>query len=167
MADNSLIAIGKIVAPHGVRGDVRVIPLTDFPQRFDGLKRVLLDDGTALNVEHTRWNKQFVLIKFKGKDDRNNVEALRGKLLKVTRDELYPLPAGHFYIFDIIGLKVYDEEGVFLGTVNDVMSTGSNDVYITEQDGQQPLLIPALKEVVKTIDIPGGKMVVKLQEEWE
>jgi len=92
---------------------------------------------------------------------------LKGKLLMVTRAEVAPLPAGSYYVFDIIGLEVYDEAGTLLGKVNDVLVTGSNDVYIVEKADDKPLLIPAIKDVVKLIDIDGRRIVVKLQEEWE
>ena len=167
MSDKTLIAIGKIVAPHGVRGDVRVIPLTDFPDRFQALKKVLLQGGKELAVEAVRYHKQFVILKFRGLDSRDAVEPMKGKLLEVTRDNLVPLPEGHFYVFDIVGLKVYDEAENYIGTVTDILHTGSNDVYVAEKEGEQPVLIPALKDVVKTIDVVGGKMTVKLQEEWD
>lgn len=167
MTEQPLIAIGKIVAPHGVRGDVRVAPLTDFPERFEKLASVLLEDGRRLEIAHTRYHKQSVILKFRGLDDRNAVEALRGKLLKVTREEAVKLPAGHYFIFDIIGLRVYDENGGCIGVVGDVIATGSNDVYVVDREGAQPVLVPAIKDVVRLIDVPGGRMVVKLQEEWE
>lgn len=167
MNDADLIAIGKAVAPHGVRGDVRVVPLTDYPERFETTKSVRLEDGRVLAVESAKFHKQFVLLKFRGLDDRNAIEFLRGKLLLVSRDELVKLPAGHYFHFQIIGLKVYDEAGAYLGSVTDILATGANDVYITEQEGQKPLLIPAIKEVVLAIDVPGGRMTVRLQEEWE
>lgn len=168
MNDASLIAIGKAVAPHGVRGDVRVVPLTDYPERFETTRQVKLDDGRVLTVEGAKFHKQFVLLKFRGLDDRNAIEFLRGKLLLVGRDELVKLPEGHYFIFEIVGLKVYDEAGTYLGTVADVLATGANDVYIAEkQPGEKPLLIPAIKEVVREIDVPGGRMTVRLQEEWE
>lgn len=167
MTDQSLITIGKAVAPHGVRGDVRVVPLTDFPDRFLKLKEVRLDDGRVLAVEAAKHHKQFVLLKFRGLDDRTAVEPLRGRLLQVGRADLVALPAGHYYIFDIIGLQVFDEDGASLGKITDVLATGANDVYIADREGQPPLLIPALKDVVRLIDIPGGRMVVKLQEEWD
>ena len=165
MMDN-MIVIGKIGAPQGVRGEVRVTPLTDFPERFRELKTALLDDGTSLPIESVRYHQQFVLLKFRGMDNRNDIEHLRGKLIKVERKDLVQLPAGHYYIFDIVGLEVYTEEEEYLGKVTDVLETGSNDVYIVEQKDKQPLLIPALKSVVLQIDIPSGKMIVKLQE-WE
>jgi 16S rRNA processing protein RimM len=149
-----------------VRGDVRVIPLTDFPQRFNGLKKVILEDGKALTVEQARPNKQQFLLKFRGYDDRDKVDALRGKLLKVTREDLVELPEGHYYTFDIIGLNVFDESGEFIGVVKDILATGANDVYIAEKESGQPILIPAIKDVVKVIDLPGKRIIVKLQE-WE
>ncbi len=167
MGDDSLIIIGKIVAPHGVRGDVRVFPLTDFPDRFFQLKKVLLDDGKTLAVKDVRAYQQQFLLKFEGFDDRTAIEPLKGKLLKVTKDQLVKLPEGHYFIFDIIGLNVFDEAGAPLGRVADVLATGSNDVYIAEKEGAKPLLIPAIKDVVKLIDVPGGRMIVKIQEEWE
>lgn len=163
-----LIAIGKIVAPHGVRGDVRVIPLTDFPERFQQLKEVYVGDaGQVLTVENPKFHKQFILVKFRGLNDRNAVENLRGKLIQIRRADVMPLPQGHYYLFDIIGMDVYTVEGAFLGVIADVLQTGSNDVYIVEKEGQQPVLVPALKKVVISVDITGKKMVVRLLEEWE
>jgi 16S rRNA processing protein RimM len=166
MADNRII-IGKIVAPQGVRGEVRVMPLTDFPERYRSLKIALLDDGTTLPIESVRYHQQAVLLKFRGLNTRNDIEHLRGKLIQVERKDLVPLPDGHYYIFDLIGLEVYNEQEEYLGKVTDVLQTGSNDVYVVEQKDKQPLLIPGLKTVVLQIDIVGKKMIVKLQEEWE
>jgi len=166
VADDKVI-IGKIGAPHGVRGDVRVIPLTDFPDRFHQLKMVYTDDGAKLTVESARFHKQFVLVKFRGIDTMNEAELLRGKLIKVRREDAVVLPEGHYYFFDIIGLSVFTETGEHLGDIADILQTGSNDVYIAERKNEKPLLIPALKEVVLQIDIPGKKMIVRLQEEWD
>ena len=166
MSDNRL-TIGKIIAPQGVRGEVRVMPLTDFPERFKQLKIALLDDGTSLPVESVRYHQQVVLLKFRGLDNRNAIEHLKNKLIKVEREDLIPLPEGHYHIFDIIGLSVYNEQEECLGKISDVLQTGSNDVYIVEQKDKPPLLIPGLKTVVLTIDIANSKMIVKLQEEWD
>jgi len=162
-----MIVIGKIGAPQGIRGEVRLIPLTDFPERFKTLKTALLDDGTSLQVESVRYHQQFVLLKFKGLDDRNAIEHLKNKLIQIERKDLIPLPEGHFHVFDIIGLTVYNEQEECLGKISDVLQTGSNDVYIVEQKDKQPLLIPGLKTVVLNIDVANGKMIVKLQEELE
>ena len=160
------ISIGQVVAPHGVRGDVRAQILSDFPERFLTLKTVFLEDNTKLTVESARFHKQFVLLKFRGLDTMNAVEPLKGKLIQVTREDVVVLPEGHYYFFDIIGLAVYTEDGESLGEVTDILQTGSNDVYVAEKQGQKPLLIPALKEVVRHIDIADKKMIVKLQEEY-
>lgn len=165
--DTNLVVIGQIVAPHGVRGELRIIPLTDFPDRFSKLKKVLLADGTSLHVEGARNHKQFVLLKFRGISTMDEANLLRGKLIHVDRDNLVPLPEGHYYQFEIIGLKVNTETGEYLGKVTDILATGSNDVYVVEQDGQKPVLVPALKDVVLNIDTKNGQMIVKLQEEWE
>jgi len=164
---DTMIVIGKIGAPQGVRGEVRIIPLTEFPERFKNLKVAVLDDGTSLPVESVRYHQQFVLLKFTGLDDRDAATHLRNKLIKIEREDLMPLPEGHYHIFDMIGLTVYNEQQEVLGKISDVLQTGSNDVYIVEQQDKQPLLIPGLKTVVMEINIPAGKMVVKLQEEWE
>jgi 16S rRNA processing protein RimM len=163
---DTLITIGKIVAPHGVRGDVRVIPLTDFPERFTKLKSVLIDDRTLI-IQGVRYHKQFVLLKFRDIDSINEVECLRGKLLQIQRKDVAPLPEGRYYQFEIIGLAVYNEQDECLGTITEILETGSNDVYVVENRENKQILVPALKDVVKKIDIPSGKMIVKLQEEWE
>lgn len=167
MMKQQRIIVGQIGAPHGVRGEVRVAPQTDFPDRFELLKTVYVGDGTVLKISRVRYHKQFVILKFEGLDDRNQVEPLKNKLLSIDRKDLMPLPEGHHYIFEIVGLEVYDLAGNRLGKVNEVLHTGSNDVYVVERDGEQPLLIPALKQVVHQIDVPGGRITVELQEEWD
>ncbi len=167
MSNTELITIGKIVAPHGVRGDVRIVPLTDFPDRFNKLKAVFVDDVGQLNLESARQHKKFILLKFAELDSISAIEHLRGKLIKIRREDVVKLPKGQYYIFDIIGLNVFTEDGSLLGIITDVLQPGSNDVYVIEQQDKKELLIPAIKEVVKRIDIEGKQMVVKLQEEME
>ena len=96
------IIVGQVGAPHGVKGEVRVIPQTDFPERFERLQHVFLGDEQKLAIQSVRYHKQFVILKFAGLDDRNQVEPLKNKLLKIERKDLMPLPNGHYYIFDII-----------------------------------------------------------------
>lgn len=163
----TLIAVGKIVAPHGVRGDLRVVPLTDFPERFHSLKRIYLDDNAMATVEAIKFHQQFVLVKLYECNTRDEAELLRGKYIQIPQEEVMPLPAGHYYLFEIMDCKVYTEEGDYLGTVTDIVQTGSNDVYTVTAENGATRLIPALREVVRSIDIAGKKIVVKLQEEWE
>lgn len=163
------VKIGKIIAPHGIRGEFRVLPLTDFPERFKTLTDAFLGDGRPVIVESARPHKQFFLLKLKGVDTPEAVAALRGMTLEVDRAAVAPLPPGHYYVFDLVGLQVFDEQGDLLGIIADVLATGSNDVYVVEQkhpvnSKQQQLLIPALKSVVLEINIADKKMVVRLPE---
>jgi 16S rRNA processing protein RimM len=163
------IAIGKITAPHGVRGEFRLFPLTDFPERFKTLETAYLQDGRQVKVEYARPHKQFFLVKLQGFDTPEVIATLRNMTLEVDQTDVAALPPGHFYIFDIIGMQVVTEEEEDLGTVVEVLETGSNDVYVVEKNVEgstkkQQILIPALKTVVLCIDVPTKKMVVRLPE---
>ncbi|MFA6075192.1 MAG: ribosome maturation factor RimM [Negativicutes bacterium] len=158
MANNLLIKIGIITSAHGITGDVNVKALTDFPQRFKQTKTVLIDDN-EYNIVSAAVTSERVILRFAEVSDRNSAEKLRGKYLCVTESATVRLPKGNYYIYDIVDCEVY-EDGVLLGIVKDVLSTGSNDVYVVEsQTGQ--LLIPALKQVVKVIDIANKRLDVK------
>ena len=162
--DKNRVTIGKVGAPHGIHGEMRIIPLTDFVERFETMKEVMV--GTEmLHIESCKYHKQYVLMKFKEDPVREAAMSLTGKLLTVDRSEAAPLQEGEYYTFDIIGLTVYDMAGKELGKVENVLRTGSNDVYQTRRVDGGELLIPALKAVVKKIDVPGGRMVVEMPEE--
>jgi len=167
MSATDLIIVGKIVAPHGVRGDVRIFPLTEFPDRFHNLKTIFVEDVGQLQLVSARSHKKFVLLKFTGIDTMDDARKLSGKLMKIDRKELIKLPEGRYYIFDIIGLTVVTEEGETLGIITDVLQPGSNDVYVVEQQGKSRLLVPAIKEVVKKIDIAAKQMIIKPQQEMD
>ena len=160
------ITIGRIGAPHGVRGEMRVIPLTDFPERFEGMKTVMAGDE-LLHISQVRYHKRFVLLTFEEHPTREEAMRLTGRTLTVPREEAAPLAEGEFYTFDIIGLTALDTCGTILGTVENVIRTGSNDVYAVRSPDGREILIPALKRVVKEIDIAAGRMVVELPEEDE
>ena len=153
------ITIGRVGAPQGIHGELRVIPLTDFPEE----KEIMVGDE-LLHVESVRYHKQFVLMKFREYAVREDARALTGRLLTVAREDAAPLGPGEFYTFDIIGLHVFDMEGAELGVVENVLRTGSNDVYQARGKDGKELLIPALKAVVKEIDVKGGRMTVELPE---
>lgn len=160
------ITIGRVGAPQGVRGELRVVPLTDFPERFEGLEEVMVGDE-LLHVESVRYHKQFVLMKFREYAVREDARELTGRLLTVAREDAAPLGEGEFYTFDIIGLHVFDMAGAELGVVENVLRTGSNDVYQARGKDGKELLIPALKAVVKEIDVKGGRMTVELPDVLE
>jgi 16S rRNA processing protein RimM len=161
------VLIGEIVNTRGCRGAVRVLPLTDFPERFRDLRVVCLvrgDERWRLHIEQVAYHKQFVVLKFREISDMSAAEKLKGVLLQIPRSELVPLPVGHYYVFDIVGISVFTGEGKCLGVVRDVLRTGANDVYVVQAGGERPLLVPALKEVVRDIDLKGGRMTVVLPE---
>ena len=159
------VVIGKISAPHGVRGEVRIVPLTDFPERFENLKTVFLEDDSKMELESVKLSNKFIIAKFKNINSRNDIEIFNGKLLMLNRSDIPSLPEGEYYNFDIIGLEVIDDKGSKLGKITEVLKTGSNDVYVVE--GKKQILVPALKKVVKEINLVDGFMKVELLEELD
>lgn len=143
---------------------MRIIPLTDFAERFAQMKEVMVGDE-LLHIASCKYHKQHVLMKFREYPSREEAARLTGRLLTVDRSEAVPLEEGEYYTFDIIGLAVYDKNGKELGRVENVLRTGSNDVYQARRIDGGELLIPALKAVVREIDVPGGRMVVDMPEE--
>ena len=162
-APKGRIIIGRVGAAHGIHGDLRVIPLTDFPERFAVLREVMVGDE-LLHVESARPQGKNFLMRFREYDVREDAQKLTGRLLTVARAEAAPLDAGEYYVFDIVGLTVCDEEDNELGTVEDVLRTGSNDVYAVRSEDGREILIPALRKVVRAIDVAGGRMTVRLPE---
>ena len=165
MKDN-LIAVARITTPHGVRGEVKLQPLTDFPHRFEETEFLLLADGTRLFLETARLNRDTVLAKFRGMDTPEVWKEYRHKELYVTEDNLMPLPEGQYYIYQMTGLAVFDEDGNTLGEVTDVLQTGSNDVYAIKLLDGKELLIPAIESFVKQIDLNARRMIVVVPEYW-
>ena len=165
MADGRVV-IGKAGAPHGLRGEVRVIPLTDFPERFESLREVFIGER-VFHVEHVHYHRQFVLLTLAECTSREAAAKLTGELLRVAREDAAPLAEGEFYTFDIIGLAVLDMAGERLGEVTNVLKTGSNDVYVVKKPDGAEFLVPALKKVVREINIAEGFLRVDLLEELE
>ncbi len=164
MADTEFFTIGHIVAPHGVRGDVRIYPDTDFPERFLEMKYAYID-GVKYAVKEARFHKRVVLVKFDGIDDRNGAASLVKKEIQIPRTELMPLAEGQYYIFDIIGCSVFDKSGNLLGEVTDVLKTGSNDVYVvTGEDGNE-VLLAVIPDVILSVDV-GAKKIIADPPEW-
>ena len=162
-----LLQVGIITSTHGVRGEVKVYPTTDDPRRFRRLKEVVLDTGREklnLEIEGVKFFKQFVILKFKGLDNINDIEKYRQKSLYVTRKNAVRLQRDEYFIADLIGLKVQDEDGTELGTVKDVIETGANDVYDVEMADGRSLLLPAIKQCILNVDVENGMMQVHVLE---
>lgn len=162
-----LLQVGVITSPHGVRGEVKVYPTTDDVNRFKKLKNVILDDGKKtmdLEIVSVKFFKNLVILKFKGLDTMNDVEKYRQAKLLVTRDNAVKLKKNEYFIADLIGLSVVSDEGEELGEVSDVLQTGANDVYIISKKGEPDLLIPAIKECVKEINLEESLMTIHLMK---
>lgn len=166
-----MFTVGKIVNTHGVRGEVKVIPTTDDPNRFKKLKSIYVSgkDMTTKEIETVRFHKGFVLIKFKDINDMDAAERLKGTELKIDRKDSLPLRKNEYYISDLYGLQVYTvEDNRHLGELVDIIETGSNDVYVVKSsERERDLLLPAIREVIKEVNSEEGKMLVHLLDGLE
>ena len=160
-----LLQVGVITSTHGVRGEVKVFPTTDDPARFKKLKNVVLDTGKemiGLEVAGVKFFKNMVIVKFKGIDNINDVEKYRQKSLYVTRENAVKLKKNEYFIADLIGLAAKSDEGEDLGILSDVLQTGANDVYVLSKEGSDDILLPAIRECVKEVDLDNGEITVHL-----
>ncbi len=161
------LQVGVISSTHGVRGEVKVFPTTDDVKRFKRLKEVILDTGReelTLEIEGVKFFKQFVILKFKGIDNINDIEKYKGKSLYVTRANAVRLRKDEYFIADLQGLQVVDESGAPIGILRDVMETGANDVYIVDMKDGRELLLPAIKECILQVDIEARVMQVHIMD---
>ncbi len=160
-----LLQVGVITQTHGIKGEVKVFPTTDDVRRFKKLKETILDTGKekiTLEIESVKFFKQFVILKFKGIDNINDVEKYRQKNLYVTRANAVRLRRDEYFIADLIDIEVYEENDKFLGVLKNVIETGANDVYEIEMTDGREVLIPAIKECILSVDVEDRKMVVHL-----
>lgn len=160
------LQVGVITSTHGIRGEVKVFPTTDDAARFKKLKKVLLDTGKErleLEIQSVKFFKQFVIVKFKGIDNINDIERYKGKSLLVPRENAVPLKKDEYYIGDLIGMEVFTEEGCF-GVLKDVMETGANEVYIVDSDEHGEVLIPAIRQCILDVDVEGKRMKIRLMD---
>ncbi len=161
------LQVGIISSMHGVRGEVKVFPTTDDISRFRKLKEVILDTGKEqmiLTIEGVKFFKQFAILKFKGYDSINDIEQYKGKSLYVTRENAVKLQKDEYFVADLIGLTVVDEEDQTLGTMTDYMETGANDVYIITMTDGRELLLPAIKQCILQVDIEKRIMKVHVMD---
>ena len=161
-----LLQVGVISSTHGVRGEVKVFPTTDDLQRFKSLKNVILDTGKEqipLEIQGVKFFKQFVILKFKGIDNINDIERYKRKSLFVTREDAVELEEDEYYIADLIGMDVITDEGEE-GKLVDVIETGANEVYVVEFDKYGEVLIPAIHDCILDVDIEAMSMKVHLLE---
>lgn len=159
--------VGIVTTTHGINGEVKVFPTTDDPKRFKRLKEVLLDTGKerrSLEIERVKFFKQFVILKFKGLDSINDVEKFRQHPILVTRENAVRLGRDEYFIADLEGLQVRDEDGTPIGVLKSVMETGANDVYVIELTDGRELLLPAIKQCVLEVDVESGFIRIHILE---
>ena len=167
---DDLFRIGQITGAHGIKGDVKVYPVTSDPERFFSMDTVLLaregEEDHPKEVEITKAShfKNMILMHFKGVEDRNSAEPLAGVSLWVTRENALPLEEDEYYFKDLLGLSVVDEEGEDCGTVVDILETGSNDVLVVEDPSGKEILLPIIEECVLDIDLDQGRITIHWME---
>ncbi len=163
----SYLRVGVIASTHGLKGEVKVFPTTDNPERFRDLKQVILDTGDeykSLHVAGVKFFKNQVILKFREFQDINEIEQYKGKDLLVTRDQAVPLEENENFITDLIDMEVYTDEDKRLGILRDVLQTGANDVYVVETEERKEVLLPAIPSCILKVDVERARMTVHILE---
>lgn len=159
--------IGQIVNTNGLKGMLKIKPFTDNIKEFETFKSIYVQKKNELiefKIEAVRYVKNMVLLKLQGIDDINEAEKYRNLYIKIDRSIMPKLPEDSYYIVDLLECEVYEENGELLGKVDDVFNTGSNDVYVVKSELGKQILLPAIGEVIKSVDIPNKKIIVKLMK---
>lgn len=168
MAAGRLVAIGEIGRPHGVRGEVRVTPLTDHPERFARLRECLLwdearDRRLPCRIRTARAQGDALVVALAGYDSPEAVRALTGWLLAVPESEVLPAPEGHFYPWQLVGCRVLTEDGREIGSVLRIEGSGAQDLWVVGAAGREHL-VPAVADIVREVDLDGRRIVIRPPE---
>ncbi len=161
------LQVGVITQTHGIKGEVKVFPTTDDVNRFKKLKSVILDNGKqrfAVELEGVKFFKQYAIIKFKGYDSINDIEKYKGAKLFVPRENAVKLKKDEYFIADLLGMQVVTETGEAFGTLEDVIQTGANDVYVVKREDGSEALLPAIKECILKIDMEQNVVTVHIMD---
>ncbi|MBR3697785.1 MAG: 16S rRNA processing protein RimM [Clostridia bacterium] len=164
---NNFLEIGQIVNTKGLKGEVKVNSYSEDPKRFEKIKTILIKQkgkGIEYEIEKVTYTKNQVVLKLKDIDTIEEAEKLRNSLIFVNREQLGELPKNVYYIADLIGLDVITEDNIYLGKVDDIFSTKSNDVYVIKDDLGKTKLLPGIPEVIKEISLESEKIIVHLIE---
>lgn len=163
----SELQVGVITQTHGIKGEVKVFPTTDDVGRFKKLKEVIMDNGRErlhLEIEGVKFFKQYAILKFKGYDSINDIEKYKSAKLYVTRDKAVKLKKDEYFIADLIDMEVVTEDGEYFGRMKDVLVTGANDVYVVTREDGTEVLLPAIKQCVKSVDMDQGRITVHIMD---
>jgi len=157
------MSVGRIAGPFGVRGELKVELLTDFPNRFRGLETLHVGENrVSYHVVRVRRHQQRLLVTLDGIENPEDAAALRGQEIFVPREEAVRLSEGHYYLDDLLGASVFTVAGQPVGRVSEVLRTGSNDVFVVGQ-GRDAVLVPSIRDAVASIDVAAGRIVI---ESW-
>ena len=159
------LEIGQIVNTFGIKGQVKVMPFTDDIKKFDKLKEIYIEKKHELKlfqIEKVNYSKNMVILKLKGIETPEEAERLRNSYLKINRKDAKKLPEGTYYIADLIGLDVYTDENKLLGKVDYIYNAGSSDIYVVKDEQGKEILLPAIKEVLKQVDLENKKIIVHI-----
>lgn len=157
-----MLRVGVFTSTHGVRGEIKVFPTTDDPDRFEDLEKVFLDTGKKLyrlEIERVRFAKNQVILKFKGIDNINDIEKYKGSDLLIAREDAVELEEGEFFICDAIGSIVYEEDGTEFGVLEEVMETKANDVFIVKTKDGKEVLLPYIEDCIKEVNVAEKKII--------
>ncbi len=157
--------IGQIVNTFGIKGMVKIKPFTDDINKFDKFKKIYIKKENTkkeYQIEEVKYHKQMVLMKLKGINTPEEADLLRGSYLIINREDEEPLEEGEYYIIDLLGSEVYTDENVLLGKLEDIYNTGSNDIYVVKDELGKQVLLPAISDVIKNIDIKNKKITVHI-----
>ncbi len=160
-----LMEIGQIVNTYGIKGYLKIVPYTDDITRFEKLESIYIEVKKELKnfiIEDVKYSKNLVLLKLKGIDDINSAEMYKNCYIKIPRSQAVKLPENSYFIVDLIGLNVYTDNDEELGNIIDVFSTGANDIYVVKNELGKQVLLPAISDVIKKVDIQNKKMIVHL-----
>ena len=159
------LEIGQIVNTFGIKGMVKVKPFTDNIERFNNLEKIYIKNKsgqTEYKIQEVKYHKNMVLIKFEGIENPEQADLLRNGYLIVDRETEEPLEPGRYYIVDMIGLDVFTDDNEYLGKLEDIYNTGSNDIYVVKNELGKQVLLPAIEDVIKNIDMDNKKVIVHL-----
>ena len=160
-----MLEVGQIVNTFGVKGMVKIVPYTDDIKRFDKLKEIYViqrNKKTKYEIEEVKYHKNMVLVKLKGIDTMNDAELLKQSSVQIDRKDAIKLEKDTYFIVDLIGLKVVTDENIELGNLIDIYNTGSNDIYVVKDELGKQVLLPAISDVIKKIDMENKLITVHL-----
>lgn len=160
---NDILEIGQVVNTHGIRGEIKIQPWCDDPMIFNEIEYIYID-GKKYDMVKSRLHKNCIIAAVESINNINEAELLKNKIVTVPREALGELPEGTYYIADLLGLEVRTNDGKILGKIDDVIRTGSNDVYQVKRQGKKDILIPVIDEAVNEVNIDAGYVIVTLMK---